>query len=247
MYLGTRKVRSAGRTSGSIEITLPSRLQPLQGLNCRLVVRDGLQPEIVLQPDLAASQEIFHICWQKLASGLGEIGDIGDFALADFTLTLFPATHWHHGQERPPLAYTDALVLSPHPARQANRHPETVARLLASLAVAAAYRLNLRQRLAFAFGDAIAYLVTGVPVGLGTEFERGIAHQLFWNNGQAPPLPTSVLDDRLWQKAQLSLPRVYDHFCAWQADPAAYTTAREKWYRALAVERTIAPFAREVQ
>ncbi len=32
MYLGNRRIRSAGRTSGSIEITLPTLLQVLEGV-----------------------------------------------------------------------------------------------------------------------------------------------------------------------------------------------------------------------
>ena len=52
MYLGTRRVRSAGRTSGSVEVTLPVQLSVLQGVACRLVVRDGARPELVLEPEL---------------------------------------------------------------------------------------------------------------------------------------------------------------------------------------------------
>ena len=41
MYLSTSRIRSAGRTSGSIEITLPPALQAFTGLGCRVTVRDG--------------------------------------------------------------------------------------------------------------------------------------------------------------------------------------------------------------
>ncbi|MBI1879961.1 MAG: hypothetical protein HYR94_17375, partial [Chloroflexi bacterium] len=99
MYLGTRKIRSAGRTSGSIELTLPPQLQGLEGVECRLVVRDGPRPEIVLQPDLSAAQALLQELWQKLRLGLIEIREIGEFSSADFTLALFLPRHW---QERPP-------------------------------------------------------------------------------------------------------------------------------------------------
>jgi hypothetical protein len=232
MYLTTRRIRSAGRTSGSIEITLPADLQVLEGVECRLMVRDGPCPEIVLQPDLSAAQTLFHTLWQKLRLGLGEIDELGDFSPADFTLTLFPPHHW---QERPPLACADALAVLRQRAGQADRESETLTRLLAFLAVAAGYRLGLKGTLALAFGDAVAYLITGTSAGLGTDFERGMAHRTFWSEGRAQSLG-SPFDDRIWEQARPGFRRVYDQFHTWQENPEAYAAAREKWYRALAVE-----------
>jgi hypothetical protein len=107
---------------------------------------------------------------------------------------------------------------------------------LAFLAVAASYRLGLEGALALAFGDAVAYLITGTPAGLGTDFERGMAHRTFWGDGRAQQPLGSPLDDRVWQQARPGFRRVYDQFHAWQKNPEAYSAAREKWYRALTVE-----------
>ena len=267
MDLGMRKIRSAGRTSGSIEITLPALLQFLEGVECRLVVRDGPRPEIVLQTDLSAAQDLLQELWQKLRQGLGEIEDLGDYSPSDFSLALFPPRHW---QERPPLAYADALAVlqhrkgsgTPHrtgsgtPQRAGGngRTPEALVRLLAFLAVAAAYRLGLEAALALAFGDAVAYLITGTPAGLGTDFERGMAHRAFWGNAPLPqtlasaawsdpdlegtqdrPL-RSLLTDQVWERARPGLQRVYEQFRAWQQNPEAYALARKMWYRALMIE-----------
>jgi hypothetical protein len=254
MYLGTRSIRSAGRTSGSVEITLPSQLQCLEGVECRLMVRDGPRPEIVLQLELSAAQALLHELWQKLHLGLGEIDEVGDFSPADFTLALFPPPHW---LDRPPLAYADALAVLRPPTTDhrpptavsgrtaVSRQPsavgggegtEALTRLLAFLAVAAGYRLGLQGTLALAFGDAVAYLVTGMPAGLGTDSERGMAHRAFWGDGRAQQPLGSPFDDQVWQRARPGLRRVYDQFHTWQENPEAYAAAREKWYRALTVE-----------
>ena len=233
MYSSRRRIRSAGRTSGSIEITLPAQLQVLEGVECRLIVRDGARPEIVLQPDLSAAQALFHGLWQKLQTGLGEIDDLGDFSPADFTLALFPPRHW---QERPPLAYADALAVLGRREGQESREPGAMPRLLAFLAVAAGYRLGLQGTLAMAFGDAVAYVVAGTSAGLGTDFERGMAHRVFWGEGGGHQPLGSPLDEQVWRRARHGFRRVYDQFQAWQEDPESYEAAREKWYRALTVE-----------
>lgn len=233
MYLGSRKIRSAGRTSGSIELTLPPQLQGLEGVECRLVVRDGPRPEIVLQPDLSAAQVLLQELWQKLRLGLTEIGEIGEFSSADFTLALFLPHHW---QERPPLAYADVLAVLRQRAGLETHEPEVLTRLLAFLAVVSAYRLGLKGALALAFGDALAYLITHISAGLGTDFERGMAHRAFWGEDGAQQGRGSPFDDQVWRQAQPGLRHVYDQFRTWQENPEIYTAAREKWYRVLTME-----------
>ncbi len=243
IYLGTRRIRSAGRTSGSIEVTLPPQLQGLEGTICQLTVRDGPRPEIVLQPDLSAAQTLFRKLWQKLRLALSEIDDIGDFTPTDFSITLFPPSHW---QERPPLAYTDALAILQHQAdgNGHNQALESLTRLSTFMAVAAGYRLGLTGTFALAFGDAVAYLITGHIVGLGTDFERGMAHRIFWEEDPTqayfvpltPKQLDSPLEDQRWCQVRAGLQRIYDQFRIWQAQPKVYTTTREKWYRALRIE-----------
>jgi hypothetical protein len=239
MYLGTRRIRSAGRNSGSIEITLPALLQDLEGIPCRLAVRDGPRPEIVLQPDLASVYHLFNELWQRVCLALGEIGDLPDFSLADFSLAFFPPQHW---QERPPLAYADALIIMHRQERSSQGRngsrqgvEDSLARLLACLVVSAGYHFGLQGKYALAFGDAVAYLMTGTPTGLGTDFERGMAHRLFWGESSQQQF-SSPFDDQGLKQAQPAFHRVYDQFCNWQNTPAACTTARDHWYRALTVE-----------
>ncbi|MCU0490899.1 MAG: hypothetical protein MUD01_04905 [Chloroflexaceae bacterium] len=233
MQLGHRKIRSAGRNSGSIEVTLPAQLQDLEGVECRLLVRDGPRPEIVLQPDVSLAQNWCNSLWQQLRLGLSEIDEVGEFQLGDFSLALFPPAHW---QERPPLAFADALLLARQPHPHDERALAALARLLASFALVAAQRLQLRDAPALAFADAVALLLTGVYVGLGSAFERGLTHQLVWGRtgegqGQANPLERAT-----WQRLRPEFRQMFEQLQGWQKNPAAYQAARERWYRALAVE-----------
>lgn len=239
MLLGSRKIRSAGRTSGSIEITLPAQLHILEGIECRLTVQDGLQPSIVLLPDLSKAHLLFRELWQKLRLGLSAVDDIGDYSPADFMLTLFPPPQW---QDRPPLAYADALTVLDQSAEQNGHDPQCIARLLASLTIGAGYRLNLKGEVALAFSDAVTYLMTGIPVGLGSPFERGMAYWAFWRGEHSSRPLESYFDDQLWQQAQPGLQRVYDQFQTWQSDPESYNVPQEKWYRALNAELGMSMF-----
>jgi hypothetical protein len=228
MNLGNRRIRSAGRTSGSVEVTLPPQLHSLLEIECHLLLRDGTYPEIVLQPDLSAAHGLLPRMWNQLQAGLAAIDEIGDFDPGAFTLALFPPRHW---QQRPPLAYADALTV----LRRGPDAGEALSRLLTSMSIVAGARLGLNEALATAFGDTLGYLATGTTTLGGFECERGLALRLF---GDQPPLPPVDLltFERLWARSGSSLARVWEQFADWQARPESHAGARQKWYRALMID-----------
>ena len=227
MFFGSRRIRSAGRTSGSVEVKLPPQLHGLLEVECRLLLRDGAYPEIVLQPDLSAAQALLPRLWKLLQAGLSAIGEIGDFDPSAFTLALFPARHW---QQRPPLAYADALTLL-HGGDDAQ---EALARLTAYMGIVAGYRLGLGETLAPAFGDTVAYLATGAATLTGLECERGLAQQLF--GSPARQSASAMLDERAWAQIAPGLARVWEQFADWQSSPESHAAARQNWYRALMID-----------
>ena len=224
----TRKVRSAGRSSGSIEITLPPEVQELEGIECRLILRDGARPEIVIQPDISLANAIFAEQWQKLQVAFSRIGDIGPFRMADFDVSFLPPRHW---TERPPLSYRDALAL--HRARHtaAEMDPSGYSHVVTFLSVGAAYRLGLHDRYALVFGVITGYVVSGLTAGNETGFEQDIAMQLL-NEGVAPgsaPLGTLFRTDR-WEDAQEGFARIFAQVYAWQQQPELYDDSRRRWW-----------------
>lgn len=238
MDWGSRRIRSAGRTSGSVEITLPAEMQALEGVECRLVLRDGARPEIVLQPDVSLAETVFAELWEKLRLAFQKIGNIGDFSLADFDVGLLPARYW---RDKPPLSYQDALTI--HRSRQRKAGPgrpregSGVTHVVTFLTVNAGYRLGLEGRFALAFGVVVGYLVSGMSAGHGADFERDVALTLFEGEEKTGLAPIgSLFQTDRWEEAQEGFKRVYDRFREWQENPAAYEAAREKWWEALTVE-----------
>ena len=233
-----RKIRSAGRTSGSVEITLPPEMQALEGVECRLVLRDGARPEIVLQPDVSLAETVFAELWERLRLAFQKIGEIGDFSLADFDVGLFPARHW---RDKPPLSYQDALTI--HRARQEKAGPgrfregSGAIHVVTFLTVDAAYRLGLQDRFALAFGVVVGYLVSGMSAGHGADFERDVALTLFEGEEKTAVTPIgSLFNKERWEEAQDGFKRVFDRFRQWQENPGEYETARQRWWEALEVE-----------
>lgn len=231
MYLGIGKIRSAGRTSGSIEITLPTVLQAFTGRGCRMMVRDGLQPEIVLQPDFADAWSTLQTLWEKLSLALGPNGPNGDFTPSAFTLTLLPPRHSQRGL---PLAYSDLVVLTGSGEVRTKGELEALARVLSVLSAAIAR--DLEQTFALGFGDAVAYVVTQVSAGFGTDFERSMAASLSRQAHFRPRLPISPFDDGFWQECEPALRRIHEQFRAWQDAPERYEAAQQQWYRAFQCE-----------
>jgi hypothetical protein len=232
MHLGKRNVRSAGRQSGSVELTLPVELSILEGIACYLDLRDGISPEIVLRPDLNSAVPVFEKIWELLALGLEKVGAIEDFAEADYRLALF---HSAKLGPSPPLAYADALAINRYRVAGGEAPPqvlEAFARIVESMAAVAGERLGLSNELAALFGNQVAYLISGETLGARDAFARGLA---LHSTGQAKSveLCRSVpLTTEHWRRAQTGLARAYDQFATWNNDPAVYAKERELWYRA---------------
>lgn len=231
MHFGSRNIRSAGRSSGSVEVTLPVELAILEGISCRFDLRDGLTPEIVLQPDLQALMPVFEHLWGLLGIGLETAGDIGDFFEGDYSFALFRTAKLGR---LAPLAYADALMLRRHMETAAELPPpalDAFARLIESMAGTAGQRLGLAPDLAALYGNYAAYLTSGEAIGARDAYARSAALQLFSprRDGLCRSAPLAA---DLWRRAQNELARAFDQFMSWNSDPETFTNEREQWYRA---------------
>lgn len=236
MYLGVRQIRTAGKGSGSIELTLPADLRDLVGLPCRILLRDGSRPDIVLQPDLARAQATFASLWDRMAEALlHESADAG-FPLTVFAFGLQPR---EGTGETPFLSWRDGLVLS----GTAPHEPAATARSFAGFGQAMAADLHIAPALARGFGVACGYLVGGVPpsgdwqeacdltaAGLRGRFRPGapLAAALGCAEGVTGAL--------FWEHAAPLLTAVTELFVDWTADPSIHATLRAAWRRGRSIE-----------
>ncbi len=197
------------------------------------MVRDGLQPEIVLQPDFGDVWSCVEALWEKLRLALGSTESIGVFAPSAFMLTLLPPRHSQRGL---PLAYSDLVTLRQSGEDRSKGELQALARILSVLAASIARDLGLEQTFALGFGDAVAYVVTEVAVGFGTDFERSMAASLYRQAHFRPRLLVSVFDDEFWLECEPALRRIHGQFRSWQSKPERYEAAQQLWYRALQCE-----------
>jgi hypothetical protein len=246
MHLGSRNIRSAGRNSGSVEVTLPVHLAILEGISCRLYLRDGLDPEIILQPDFRAVMPLFERLWALLRIGFEEVDEIGDFSEADYCFGLFPPSKLG---TQPSLAYGDALVL--HRSLGEGELPpaalEAFARTVESMAAVAARRLGLADDFVAAFANQAAYFISGEHFGARDAFARSLAAQLPGLSREVGWCREGPLSKDLWRHAKIALAQVYGQFQAWGNDPTAFAENRTLWYRAHRFESHAGPAPAQVR
>ena len=238
--IGIRKVRSAGRASGSIEITLPPELAALEGMDCRIVLRDGARPEIVLEPDLAPAIAVFTRAWTRLRTLLHLAGDIGDFPAQECDLVLLPGQR-HNG--RPLLIYSRAWQVSLLGQRSVEAAPAgslverraALVGLIAPLATIAGHRLGLVGAMAVSFGGAVAGLA--VPAGQhltndSEGFEARAARRIWGETCGPEALPLDALAPHPQGqdgRAQQALLRIVSQFRAWQERPDSHALAHAQY------------------
>jgi len=195
MQIGIRRVRSAGRASGSIEITLPPELTPLEGIVCSIMIRDGARPEIVLKPELSPSVLLFTRVWSRLRALLATAGEIGDFPAAEVDVSLLPpvSAGTNGGSGRPILVYAYALLVGQAlivrwpissaefivqfpPDSLADSVQRALVGMVYPLATVAGLRLGLVGEVAGLFGHVIALLtLPSAPDSAGVDMLDGVA------------------------------------------------------------------------
>ena len=223
-----RKVRSSGRTSGSIEITLPPEMHTLEGIECRLMLCDGVRPEIVIRPDVSIAEVVFADLWERLRIAFTQIGDIGP---SPSPTLRFPFCHRVIGMSDH--RFPTAVTLAIYRVNQDQFNPDNsgLSHVITFLTVNAAYRLGLQNRYALVFGVIVGHLVSGMNASHGSDFEQDAILHLFDSyegsayNGLAQAPLSMLFDMERWEEAQAGFKHIYNQVWAWQIDPTSYELA----------------------
>lgn len=236
MELGARQIRTAGKGSGSIEVTLPAELRELVGLSCRVWLQDGSRPQIVLQPDLREAHLAFEALWRRMALALLAGSDeAARLPLAAFGLGLQPQDH----EAQPFLCLRDGLALSRPPPHD----PLAISRTLAGFGHALAPSLDIAAALAAPFGAACGYLAAGVRPSAAWQEACDLAAAGLRRH--APPgAPLQAAQDAaecvdgglFWHRAAPLLRAAAEMFADWTSDPAGHAALRAAWRRGRSIE-----------
>jgi hypothetical protein len=231
MDLGTRQIRTAGKGSGSVELTLPGQLRRLVGLPCRIVLHDGERPDIVLQPDMTRARETFASLWRNLAMAL--LGTpVPPFPAEAFVFGLLPR---HGAPDTPYLCWEDGLAIAACAAE-----PEAVARCIAACARKMAADLGIAASLADPFASVCGFAAIGRVAFVEWQphcdiAAAALAAQDGWV-GDSPPVPLDPGSDLFWHALKPRLIAVCDLFAGWSLPNSAYPALRTAWQRGRSIE-----------
>jgi hypothetical protein len=252
MDLGVRQIRTSGKGSGSIELTLPADLRDLVGVPCRIILRDGSRPDIVLQPDLRRAHQAFTTVWHAMATAL--LPDDDDTAALPLDAFAFGLQPRADTGELPYLCWRDGLALS----AAAPHDPAAVSRTLAAFGQAVAARLHVDPTLAAGFGAACGYVVSGVAASPDGQEACDLAAEALRHGGyrlsrfrpdlvdadepaatpatQAGACAAGVMAETFWRHAAPLLSATADLFVTWSDNPSSHTTLRAAWLRGRSIE-----------
>ncbi|WP_245541058.1 hypothetical protein [Octadecabacter antarcticus] len=205
----------------------------LQGVMCRVELRDGIAAEVVLHPDFSPLLLIFDRVWSLLKQSLKTVDDIGEFWEGDYVLGLFPEMSQ---SGRPILAYADALALKDSLSDfgkvktvEITHVLEPLARIIESMAAVGAIRLGLSTQTAAMFGKQLAYVASGVATGTIDAFARGSLLDASGEIGWCRDQPWA---DETWIAAQPSIENIHDRCLVWDKKPGLLAKQRQLWYQA---------------
>jgi hypothetical protein len=232
MDLGTRQIRTAGKGSGSVELTLPGQLRRLVGLPCRILLHDGERPDIVLQPDMGRAQAAFAVLWRNLALAL--LGaPAPEFPAQAFVFGLLPR---HGAPDTPYLCWEDGLAMAAGAAE-----PEAVARCIAACARKMASDLGIAATLADPFASVCGFAAIGRVAF--PEWQphcdiaaAALAAQDGWHLAHVPPDPLDPGVEKFWAVLRPRLTAVCDLFVGWSLPGSAYPALRTAWQRGRSIE-----------
>jgi hypothetical protein len=218
MNLGTRPIRTSGKGSGSVEVTLPATLRPMVGLICRIWLHDGARPDIVLSPDLSPARAAFAQFHASLASVLTPSAPPPPWRAEDFGMSVSPRAETGG---LPTLAWSDGLALAAGEANGA-----TIARVAHAALLSLAAPLALAPQVAPVFAAAGAVLLSGQILAPAWQEATDLAAARLPQGLWRPLLSAAWRTEEFWQDATPPLTALLALARCWSTTPTLLAEVR---------------------
>jgi hypothetical protein len=232
MDLGVRHIRTAGKGSGSVELTLPATFRRLVGLPCRILLHDGEQPDIVLQPELSAARAVFGVVWRSLAVVL--IGaPAPDFDACSFSFGLLPQ---QGPAEAGYLCWQDGLALA-----AGSVATSAAGRVVATCGEKLAADVGVSDELASSFGAVCGFLTCGQVAFPAWREPCDIASAELgrnpgWRPGAAYLAYPDICSSDFWAALSPALAAASELFATFSLPGSAYPALHAAWRRGRSIE-----------
>jgi mRNA-degrading endonuclease toxin of MazEF toxin-antitoxin module len=218
MNLGTRPIRTSGKGSGSVEVTLPAALRPMVGLTCRIWLHDGARPDIVLSPDLSPARAAFAQFHARLTAALSPGSVLPAWRAEDYGMNVSPRAE---PGAIPTLAWSDGLALAAGGASDA-----TIARVAHAALLVLAAPLSLAGSVAPIFAAAGAVLLSGQILAPAWQEATDLATTLLPAGQWRAPVTTDWQTEPFWQQAAPSLAALLALSRRWSTTPTLLAEVR---------------------
>lgn len=233
--LGVRKIRSAGRSSGSVVITLPPELARLEGLDCTISLRGGKSPILVIEPNLAPLLVALGEAFVAMRAGLHGATAVVPLpeqrlrVLARSSKTVFDQTFVM-------LSLDELGVLrgADEPAR-----PQDMLGLVRALLALDALVDGFRPTAICDYAQALAHRVTGQRTDLDLFMLDMIAACMSEADAGSVLSPSSLRDVAAWQTHAAAAARLAQEINHHNTANSAQRDARADWAMARRFERQL--------
>ena len=93
--MSPRRIRSSGKATGSVEITLPPEFYVFSGADCELIGSSGSTPSLTIVPNLKALKQQLQVLFDAMTTGFGCL----DLRFPNEQIVFsFCDTIWHQGK-----------------------------------------------------------------------------------------------------------------------------------------------------
>jgi hypothetical protein len=230
-----RRIRSSGKTTGSVEITLPPEFQIFAGMECRLIGQGGLTPSLTIIPGVDGIEKHMRQIWSVIAIGFGIADHAYPAAKIRYT---FDTTKYEDGILEVGLRDCGWLMNAPLSTQPTVQSARLLVNLCHCFIAEAKPVTTLGYHLFLA--NSVVYVVCGDNPALGL-FERDTVSVALHDGEIAPGNnDESIISAARWAHSRPAISRLLDHVKRMSHANSTLDDQRKDWSRAQRIASKVA-------